>query len=91
MFVHPNQVRFAVGQVAGVKAVQVIITRPDGVRDHLGLLVDTAEGVDRQALTDQLAQAVQGICRVRVDEVIFVPAGGLSADAPLVRDAREWE
>ncbi len=91
MFIHPNQLRFAAGQVPGVRGVQAVITRPDGVRDHVKLLVEAAEDADHQALTDQLSQAVQGICRVRVDEVIFVPAGGLSADAPLVRDAREWE
>ncbi|MEZ4517443.1 MAG: hypothetical protein R3C44_11630 [Chloroflexota bacterium] len=91
MFVHPNQVRFAAGQVVGVQAVQAVITRPDGVRDHLGLLVDAAEDADRQALADQLAQAVQAICRVRVDEVVFAPADGLSADAPVVQDAREWK
>ena len=90
MFVHPNQVRFAAGQVPGVQAVQAVITRPDGVRDHFGLLVDAVDDADRQTLTDQLAQAVQGICRVRVDEVVFVPVGSLATDAPMVKDAREW-
>lgn len=34
MFLHPNQLRFASSQVPGVQAMQAIITRPDGMRDH---------------------------------------------------------
>lgn len=90
MFLHPNQLRFAGGQVSGVKTLQATITRPDGVRDHFTLRVDAAAGADREVVAGQLSQAVQGLCRVRVDEVVFADEGELAADGPLVVDEREW-
>jgi phenylacetate-CoA ligase len=87
MFLHPNQLRFAAGQVPGVSAVQAIITRPDGVRDHFALRVAPAEGADEAALAEGLKAAVQGVCRVRVDEVTF---GEVLAEGPAVADERNW-
>lgn len=86
MFLHPNQLRFAAAQVPGVRALQAIITRPDGVRDHLALRVEMNEGVDEAALAEGLKAAVQGVCRVRVDEVGFGEVG----DGAVVVDEREW-
>jgi len=86
MFVHPNQLRFAAAQVPGVAAVQAIVTRPDGVRDHLALRVAAAEGADEAALAEALKAAVQGVCRVRVDEVGF----GEVAEGVAIRDERAW-
>jgi len=87
MFVHPNQLRFAAAQVVGVAGVQAIVTSPDGVRDHLALRVAATEGADEAALAGVLRAAVQGVCRVRVDEVGF---GEVGSDMPLVVDEREW-
>ena len=87
MFLHPNQLRFAAGQVPGVRAMQAVITRPDGVRDHFALRVSAADGADEAALAEGLKAAVQGVCRVRVDEVEF----GEVADGPMVVDEREWQ
>ena len=88
MFLHPNQLRFAAGQVPGVRAFQAIITRPDGVRDHFALRVQAEESADQAAIAEGLKAAVQGVCRVRVDEVGF---GEVAAEGPVVVDEREWE
>jgi phenylacetate-CoA ligase len=87
MFLHPNQLRFAAAQVPGVVAFQAIITRPDGVRDHFALRVQADESADQAAIAEGLKAAVQGVCRVRVDEVGF---GEVGADAPIVIDERDW-
>ena len=87
MFLHPNQLRFAAAQVPGVGAVQAVVTRPDGVRDHLALRVQLAEGADEAAVAEGLKGAVQGVCRVRVDEVGF---GEVEGGAPMVVDERQW-
>jgi phenylacetate-CoA ligase len=87
MFLHPNQLRFAASQVPGVQAMQAVITRPDGVRDYFALRVAVAEGVDEAAIAEALKAAVQGVCRVRVDEVGF----GEVAEGRPVLDQREWE
>lgn len=86
MFLHPNQLRFAAAQMPGVQAMQAVITRPDGVRDHFALRVAVVEGTDETAVAEGLKAAVQGVCRVRVDEVGFGEVG----DGPPVVDKREW-
>lgn len=87
MFLHPNQLRFASSQVPGVQAMQAIITRPDGLRDHFALRVTVNEGVDEAAVAEGLKAAVQGVCRVRVDEVGF---GEVGDDRAAVVDGRVW-
>lgn len=90
MFLHPNQLRFASAQIPGIKAMQAVITRPD-LRDHFVLEVEMALESDHTGAAEALKQAVQGICRVRVDEVNFVEEGTIPANAPGVRDERVWE
>jgi phenylacetate-CoA ligase len=90
MFLHPNQLRFAAGQVPGIRAMQAVITRPD-LRDHFVLEVELAPEVEGTAAAEALKQAVQAICRVRVDEVNFVIVGTIPANAPGVRDERVWD
>ena len=87
MFLHPNQLRFAAAQVPGVRATQAVITRPDGARDHLALRVEMVEGADEAAVVQGLKAAVQGVCRVRVDEVGFEE---VAAEQPVVVDERVW-
>ena len=50
-----------------------------------------AEGVDETAVTEQVKTAVQGLCRVRVDEVEFIPPGTLADDAAGMVDVRDWQ
>lgn len=89
MFVHPNQLRAAVGQALPIQAVQGVITRPD-VRDHFQVrVVPAAPPADAAAATAQIKEAVQAICRVRADEVLFVEA--LPEGAAGMVDARRWE
>jgi phenylacetate-CoA ligase len=87
LFVHPNQLRFAVAQVPGVSAFQAVVTRPDGMRDHLLLRVVLDEGTDPAAAAEALKAAVQAAARVRVDEV---EVGSIASEAPPVDDRREW-
>ncbi|MCI0398514.1 MAG: phenylacetate--CoA ligase family protein [Chloroflexi bacterium] len=88
MFVHPNQLRLALGQVAPVQAFQGIVTRPEN-RDHFTLRVALAgETADPAALVQPFKESVRRICRVRLDEVVFVEA--IPAEAPGMVDAREW-
>ncbi len=90
MFLHPNQLRFAAAQVAGVEALQAVVSRPD-LRDHFELRVVVSEGVDKTAVAEGLKQAVNGLCRVRVDDVTFASPGELTAESPPVLDQRSWE
>ncbi len=88
MFVHPNQLRLAGRQVAGVAQVQGVVTRPD-LSDVFTLRVVAEAGVDKTAVSQALMETVRGICRVRVNQVEFVDA--LADDAPGMVDGRSWE
>ena len=91
MFVHPNQLRFALGQLPGVAGAQAVITRPEN-RDELTMRVALAdESVDRESLRERVGLAVQSSCRVKVDRVEFVAADALAEDAGVLLDERSWE
>jgi len=89
MFVHPNQLRFAVSQVPGVTRFQAVVTRPE-YRDEFTLRVVAAEDADRAALEQALRQAVQASCRVRLDRVEWVAADAVDEKAGLILDQRTW-
>jgi phenylacetate-CoA ligase len=91
MFVHPNQLRFAIQQVAHAKAFQGIVTRPE-MRDYFTLRVVIAEGADDVInLLEPLKEAVRSVCRVRLDAVEFVSADAIPDDAPGMLDERSWK
>jgi phenylacetate-CoA ligase len=90
MFVHPNQLRFALSQVAGIARAQAVVTRPEN-RDSLTLRVVPADAsADREMLTKGLGVAVQSACRVKVDEVKFVSPTALDEGGALIVDERVW-
>lgn len=89
MFVHPNQLRFATGQVPGVQKVQGVVSRPEH-KDHFLLRVEAAD-VDQATVAEQVKTAVQGLCRVRVDDVEFLVPGTLGENAPGMVDERDWQ
>lgn len=90
MFVHPNQLGFALRQVSGIGRAQAVVTRPE-TRDQLTLrVVLSDERVDREVLSQALDVAVQSACRVKVDRVEFIPSGALAEDAIPILDERSW-
>jgi phenylacetate-CoA ligase len=91
MFVHPNQLRFAMMQAQGVARFQAVVTRPES-RDELTLRVAlTDPAADRPALTEGLAAAVQSACRVKVDRVEFVSLADWGEEQAVILDRRTWE
>ena len=91
MFVHPNQLRFAIQQVIAAKAFQGIVTRPEA-RDYFTLRVALADDAAESApLVEPLKEAVRSVCRVRLDEVVFVGQDAIPEDAPGMLDERAWD
>lgn len=90
MFVHPNQLRFALGRIPGVARFQALITRPEN-RDQFTLRVaPVEEAVDRETLVAALSTAIQSACRVKVDQFEFVSAGDFDEGAQMILDERKW-
>ncbi|RME90841.1 MAG: phenylacetate--CoA ligase family protein [Anaerolineae bacterium] len=91
MFVHPSQLRFAVGQVPAVARFQAVVTRPEH-RDEFVLRVALADAeADRQGVESALREAVRSACRVKIDRVEFVTADEIAEDARPIDDQRTWE
>lgn len=90
MFVHPNQLRFAIRPFPAVKTIQGVVTRAEG-RDTLTIHLAVADDADRQALIEPIRENIRATCRVRVDDIVFLDAGDLPADAPGMIDERQWE
>jgi phenylacetate-CoA ligase len=91
MFVHPNQVRFALAQTAAFTRFQGIITQPE-TRDYFQLQVALSPGQqgDPAELAEKIKTQVRGVCRVTLDEVVFVEPDAIAADAPGMVDRRAW-
>jgi len=85
MFIHPNQLRFAVGQVQGVANFQAVVTRVEH-RDMLTLKIVPEPSVQLAELAEALKQSVQAVCRVRVDDVVAVSSAELADAEQLVVD-----
>jgi phenylacetate-CoA ligase len=91
MFVHPNQLRFALGQVAEIAVAQAVVTRPAN-RDEFTLRVVLSEvGGDRDALAQKLDAAIQSTCRVKVDHIEFVASETIPTEAKIILDERTWD
>lgn len=91
MFIHPNQLRFAIAQVGGVSAYQAVVNRPEH-RDVLTLRVEPAEpAADTQTLSEALSKAIRSACRVSVDHFVYLEAGQINAETPVIQDERTWE
>lgn len=94
MFVHPNQLRFAVAQVTaavgGAARVQGEVSRPDD-KDHFLIRIAMNDGnIDTEGLVEPLHGAIQQACRVRANEIVFVNVNEIAEDAPGMVDARDW-
>jgi len=94
LFVHPNQLRFAVSQLSAIARAQAVVARPAD-RDEVTLravLVDPSKGeAEREQTAEALGAAIQSTCRVKVERVDFVSADALAEDAKILVDERRWE
>jgi len=90
MFLHPNQLRAAVGAFPQIKDIQVIITRPEN-KDVVTFNVELNEGESKDGVADKLKALAQNAVRLRIDEVNFVSAGEIDPSARKIVDQRDWD
>lgn len=90
MFLHPNQLKMAVMQFPQIKDIQVFITRPDNA-DVVSFHLELKEGKSEAGIADKLKELAQQAVRLRIDEVIFVPAGSIDPNARKIVDERDWD
>lgn len=90
MFLHPNQLQYAVMQFPQIKDIQVIVTRPEN-RDIVTVHVELHEGASEAGVAEKLQALAQQAVRLRIDSVHFVAAGGIDSKAGKIIDQRGWE
>jgi phenylacetate-CoA ligase len=90
MFVHPNQLRFAVSQIAKAAAVQGVVTRT-GSRDSFAVRIALEDEGGSAEMEERLKETVRQFCLVKVDEVQFVASDAIGADERGMIDARSWD
>lgn len=90
MFLHPNQLQYAVMQFPQIKDIQVLVTRPEN-RDIVTVHVELHAGASEQGVADKLRALAQQAVRLRIDAVHFVAAGSIDSQARKILDQRDWD
>ena len=90
MFLHPNQLQYAVMQFPQIKAIQAVITRPEN-RDVVTVNLELNEGASSAGLEQKLSALAQQAARLRIDAVNIVDAGSIDPSARAIIDERKWE
>jgi len=91
MFIHPRQVKEVMAKFDQVAQFQVKVGRQKQ-RDIITINLELKdETLDKQKLTDDLAQAFQDICRVKADKIEFVAKGTIPEEHKVIEDERTWE
>ena len=89
MFLHPNQLAYAVMQFPAIAELQVVVTRPQN-RDVVTVNVELKEGASAEGIAEKLKALAQQAVRLRIDEVNFVERGSIDPSSRKIVDAREW-
>ena len=90
MFLHPNQLQYALTQFPQIKAIQAVITRPEN-RDVVTVNLELHEGQSSAGLAEKLSALAQQAARLRIDAVNFVAAGSIDPSARAIVDERKWD
>ena len=90
MFLHPNQLAYAVMQFPEIKDLQAVITRRDN-RDVVTVNVELREGASGEGIAQKLGALAQAAARLRIDAVNIVAAGAIEPGSRKIIDEREWE
>ena len=90
MFLHPNQLAYAVMQFPQIADLQVVVTRPEN-RDVVTVNVELNAGASDEGVAEKLKALAQQAVRLRIDEVNFVAAGEIESGGRKILDLRDWE
>lgn len=90
MFLHPNQLQYAVMQFPEIKDFQVVVTRTAN-RDVVTVNVELHEGASATGVGEKLSALAQQAIRLRIDAVNIVDAGSIDPSGRKIIDWREWD
>lgn len=90
LFLQPKEVAAVLSRFPEIVRHQAIITRA-GNRDNIDLRVEYHGRVDEKGMGQSIMTCFQDICRLKVDNVSFLPEGSLPEKIKAVLDERKWE
>jgi len=91
MFVVAKQAEQAVLSFDEVAQFQIVVRRK-GQRDEIVLKVEPKNiGMNQKKLADDLSKRFQSLCRVKLDDIEFVPRGTIPEQRQTITDERTWD
>lgn len=90
LFLQPKEVAAVLSRFPEIVRHQAIITRV-GNRDNIDLRVEYHGSIDEESMTQAVMTCFQDVCRLKVDNVNFLPEGSLPEKIKAIMDERKWE
>lgn len=90
LFLQPREVAAVLSRFPEIVRHQCLITRA-GNRDNIELRVECHGQLNESGLTEGIMTCFQDVCRLKVDNVTFIPEGSLPEKIKAIVDERKWE
>jgi phenylacetate-CoA ligase len=91
MFIVTKQAEQVIGSFESVAKFQIIVDRKDN-RDEMGLKVELKTGIeDKNKLAAEINQKFQDLCRLKLDNIQFLPPGTIPEPHKSLEDIRKWD
>jgi phenylacetate-CoA ligase len=91
MFIVTKQAEEVIGSFQSVAKFQIIVDRKDN-RDEMDLrLVLKNTNEDKNQLAAEINQKFQDLCRLKLDNIQFVPPGAIPEPHKSLEDVRKWD
>jgi phenylacetate-CoA ligase len=91
MFVVARQAERVITSFPSISKFQIQVTRQDD-RDELSLQTEIKdESIDRTRLAAEINQKFQDVCRLKMDRIEFLAAGGIPEPHKVIEDLRTWD
>jgi len=91
LYLTPGQVKTVASRFPVITKYQVVVSRV-GYRDDMTFNLELADDtVDRDKLSRDLQVLFQDACRLRIDNINFVPGGTIPEEHKIIKDERSWQ
>ena len=91
MFIVTKQAEQVIGSFESVAKFQIIVDRQDN-RDVMILKAELKTGIEsKTSLTAEINQKFQDLCRLKLDNIQFLPPGSITEPHKSLEDIRKWD
>lgn len=90
LFLQPKEVAAVLSRFPEIVRHQAIVTRI-GNRDNIDLRLEYHGRINEEGMTQSIMTCFQDVCRLKADNVTFLPEGSLPEKMKAIIDERKWE